>query len=222
MHERRWVFFDVGCTLVDETEAHLERLSRLRRLGSPYRELRDADFLDLCELHATRFAPSPYLAALQTLDRSGWKTVASRAAYRHEAERLYPGVLEVLVRLRETFRLGVIANQSAGTANRLRAFGIADAFSVVVSSAEAGLTKPDPRIFARALSLAGCAASDATMVGDRLDNDIGPARAIGLRGIRVLQGFARKQVPRTETERPDETIASIGELSVDVVEALLI
>jgi FMN phosphatase YigB (HAD superfamily) len=97
--------------------------------------------------------------------------------------------------------------------DRLTSFGILDAFSVVVASAEAGFEKPDPQIFKHALALAGCPPQDATMVGDRLDNDIGPANAAGWRTIRVLQGFARHQVPRSGTERPHKTIAAIGDLS---------
>jgi len=217
MRENRWIFFDLGWTLVDETDAHLERFGSLRRLGPPYSGLRDAEYLELCAAHSTRFAPSPFLATIQTLDPAGWKSAKRHATYSHSSERLYPGVHELLSRLRETFRLGVIANQAAGTVDRLKAFGILDTFSVVVSSAEAGLQKPDSRIFAHAQALAGCAAADATMVGDRLDNDIGPANATGWRTIRVLQGFARRQVPRSETERPDGTIGSIGDLSRELI-----
>ena len=213
MNGHRWVFFDLGWTLVDETAAHLERFDRLRRLGPPYSELRDADYLQLCDLHSSRFATSPFLATLKSIDPTGWRSANARATYSPTAERLYPEVPGLLHRLRDAFHLGVIANQSTGTEARLTAFEIMDAFSVVVSSAEAGFEKPDPRIFNHALALAGCSPQDATMVGDRLDNDIGPANAAGWRTIRVLQGFARHQAPRIGTERPHATIPSIGDLS---------
>jgi FMN phosphatase YigB (HAD superfamily) len=83
---------------------------------------------------------------------------------------------------------------------------------VIVASAEAGIAKPDPRIFAHAQASAGCQAEDATMVGDRLDNDIGPAKSAGWRTVRVLRGFSRLQRPRCEEERPDLTISSLAEL----------
>ena len=212
MSEHRWLFFDLGCTLIDETAAQRERFGRLRRLGPPYAGLRDADYFERCEFHATHFASSPFLAMLQELDPTGWDAAKSEATYDPRAERLYPGVPGMLVALRDAYHLGIVANQSAGTPDRLAAFGILDAFSVVVSSAEAGIEKPDPRIFTRALALAGCSPHHATMVGDRLDNDIGPAKAEGWRTVRVLQGFARGQVPRSGTERPDATIGSIADL----------
>ena len=132
--------------------------------------------------------------------------------YDPSSERLYPGVPEVLAALQPSYRLGVIANQSVGTIARLQSFGIHDAFEVIVASAEVGLSKPDPRIFDHALSLAKCTPESATMVGDRLDNDIGPANRAGWHTVRVLQGFSRTQSPRSETEKPDETVESIREL----------
>jgi FMN phosphatase YigB (HAD superfamily) len=41
------------------------------------------------------------------------------------------------------------------------------------------------------------------MVGDRLDNDIRPAKQLGWQTIRALQGFAWVQVPRDADEEPD-------------------
>jgi len=53
------------------------------------------------------------------------------------------------------------------------------------------------------------------MVGDRIDNDIGPAKSQGWNTIRVRQGFSRFQRPRGPGEVPDMTIEKIGELSAN-------
>lgn len=135
------------------------------------------------------------------------------AGYDHSHERLYVGLAASLKQLAESHRLGVIANQSAGVSSRLESLGIRDLFSVIVASAEVGLSKPDARIFAHAQSLAGCSAGDITMVGDRLDNHIGPAKASGWHTVRVLQGFSRMQEPRTRLESPDHTLDSVSEIS---------
>lgn len=208
----RWIFFDLGWTLVDETAAHLARFHRLRVHRPHYAAVSDDEFVLLCEARATEFAPSPFLAMLRRLDPANWESAAEVAEYDHTQEKLYPGVAGVLEHLRRYFRLGVIANQSSGTAARLKRFGIFDVFSAVVASAEVGLCKPDPRIFTYAQDLADCPPGNATMVGDRLDNDIGPARAAGWRTVRILQGFSRHQQPRDEGERPHHTISSVTEL----------
>jgi HAD superfamily hydrolase (TIGR01549 family) len=211
-----WLFFDLGWTLVDETAAHVDRFGKLRSLGSRYSAISDKDFVLLCERHATQFAPSPFLAALESVDPVNWESLREVARYDHSRERLYPGVTDLLERLSESFRLGLIANQSTGMADRLRRFGIHDAFGVIVASAEAGFSKPDPRIFAHAQAIAGCRSEHATIVGDRLDNVIGPAKTAGWRTVRVLQGFSRHQQPRGDDEAPDCTVGAVTELPLDM------
>ena len=51
------------------------------------------------------------------------------------------------------------------------------------------------------------------MVGDRIDYDIRPAKTLGWRTIRVLQGFARAQVPRNAAEEPDYAVENLAGIS---------
>lgn len=81
-----------------------------------------------------------------------------------------------------------------------------------MASAEAGCAKPDLRIFTMALDKAGCEARDAIMVGDRLDNDIVPAKKLGMKTIWVRQGYAIYQSMDDESKRPDHIVDSIDEL----------
>ena len=108
--------------------------------------------------------------------------------------------------------LGLIANQSPGTEARLRKYGITRFFGLVLASAELGLSKPDPAIFALALERVGCGVDHAWMVGDRLDNDIRPAKLAGWRTIRILNGYNARQRPRDELDIPDYTISTLSEI----------
>jgi FMN phosphatase YigB (HAD superfamily) len=92
---------------------------------------------------------------------------------------------------------------------RLTRWGLIPFISVCVASAEVGLEKPDPAIFDLALRHAGCAASEAVMIGDRLDNDIRPARLLGWKTVRVFQGPGRFQSPRDSWDEPDDTVANV-------------
>ena len=224
MNNIEWIFLDLGWTLVDETRAHRARLEGVRERLARFGLRHSVDeLMSMCEHAATDFAPSPFSdfapspfrGMLADLDLSDdrIRTVERSVRYEHENEILYPGVPELLASLSRRFKLGVIANQSEGTEDRLARWRIRDPFSLVFASAEFGLSKPDPEIFRRAISLAGCAPERALMVGDRLDNDIGPARSQGWKTIRVLQGFSRFQAPRVANEIPDLTISSIQELS---------
>ena len=211
----KWIFFDIGWTLVDETEAHRARLAETRALlagfGQPYSV---EQLMALCVQAATDFAPSPFHGMLASLGLSDAQLVEVRRSVRYAKaeERLYPGVPGLLASLSRQYKFGVIANQTEGTEKRLAKWGIRGHFSLIFASTELGLSKPDPQIFAGALAAAGCNPAEAVMVGDRLDNDIGPAKSQGWRTVRVRQGFSRLQAPRGPHETPDMTISEIREL----------
>ena len=74
----------------------------------------------------------------------------------------YPDVRPALERLHASYRLFAISNGNAD----LHRCGISDLFAGHVTASAAGAAKPDPRIFARLLELAGVAASQVVHIGD--------------------------------------------------------
>lgn len=115
-------------------------------------------------------------------------------------------------KLHRYYKIGIIANQSLGSKERLETFGILKYIDVVVASAEEGVAKPDKRIFEIALQQAGCKLEEAVMVGDRLDNDIVPANEIGMYTIWIKQGNWKDACPTEELEQPDMTVENLSEL----------
>lgn len=137
------------------------------------------------------FAPRLVVKAIEKLvdDPACRRAIAVEAAYPKELEAPYEGDEEVLRTLSSSYKIGVIANQSAGSTDRLTKWGLMPFISTCLCSFELGLEKPDPAIFELALRRARCVASQAVMIGDRLDNDIRSARLLGWRTIRVTQGL---------------------------------
>ena len=72
--------------------------------------------------------------------------------------------------------------------------------------------KPNPAIFRLALEQAQCEPHQVVMIGDRIDNDIRPAKLLGWKTIRLLQEFARVQRPRNLEEEPDFTVNNLREI----------
>lgn len=98
--------------------------------------------------------------------------------------RAYPDVLPALAELRERgLTLVIASNWDCSLPDWLERSGITALVDGVVTSAEVGAPKPDPRVFERALAIAGVAAPDALHVGDKLDNDVGGAGAAGVRAV---------------------------------------
>ena len=212
----RWLFFDLGYTLINEDAAAMGRLAqvsdslRQRRITASPEELRAA-----LEAASARFDPNPFRSLLLafTDDEDVIAFVRSSGRYPKELESPYPQARRLLERLAGQYKLGVIANQPPGTPERLERYGLARYFDVCVSSGDVGISKPDAAIFHLALERAGCVPGESMMIGDRLDNDIRPAKALGFGTVRILQGPARLQQPREDAETPDVTVANLDELA---------
>ncbi len=69
-------------------------------------------------------------------------------------EKLYDASYSVISNLYGKYNLGIIANQTLGTQERINNWGIGQFFDVVMASAEAGCAKPDPKIFTMTLQKA--------------------------------------------------------------------
>ena len=93
------------------------------------------------------------------------------------------GNVPLLRELARRCRLGVVSNFYGNLARVCDDAGIHSFFQVLVDSAEVGCTKPDPRIFRRALEALDVPASAATFVGDSLPRDMAGARGVGMRHI---------------------------------------
>lgn len=120
--------------------------------------------------------------------------------------RLHDGARELVATLRARgLVVGLISNWSARLGPLLEALGLAQAFDVVLGSAELELEKPDPRLFRLALERARVAPERALHAGDRLDLDVEGARAAGLRAVLVDHAGrldpARLPCPRVRTLR---------------------
>lgn len=196
----KWIFFDMGSTLIDESVAIEHRIREVIE-GT---EITYEQFIEKEVFFAKQNKP----ADLATLEYFGLK----KTPWHKEDERLYPEAAECLECLHKQYKIGIIANQSLGSEERLERFGIRKYIDIVVASAEEGVAKPDRRIFEIALARAGCKPDEAVMVGDRLDNDIVPANELGMYTIWIKQGNWIYANPKEKLESPDWTIWSLKEL----------
>ncbi|MBI5288294.1 MAG: HAD family hydrolase [Chloroflexi bacterium] len=109
-------------------------------------------------------------------------------------------------------KLGLAANQPHTTLDVLDRHGIGGYFHHREVSGTHGYLKPDPRLFLRCCEDLGVAAEDCIMVGDRIDNDIAPAKLLGMRAVLFRTGRHIAQQPRSHAEAPDAEVRSAAEL----------
>ena len=206
MENIKCIFFDVGYTLINENDVWEQRCIEQA-------EMEDAKILGLSnrQIYEEIIRAS---AAYQPQYRTVVKKFGflKPAPYRHELEKLYDNADLVLQKLSQKYKLGIIANQTDGLVGRLNEFGILKYFSFIISSWDYKIMKPDIKLFQIAVEKSGYNACEAVMVGDRLDNDIFPAKSIGMKTIWIKQGFGGMQNPKTDEYLPDAEIGSLSDL----------
>ena len=203
---------DVGETLIDETriwslwadELGVPRLTFLAALGSVI--ARGGEHRDVFPI----FGADDWQLRMASVE----------GAYGgFGVDDLYPDALPALAALRERgFRLSIVANQPASRSDELRAIGVEG--EVVAMSEQLGVAKPAPAFFARALELMGSPdPADVAYVGDRVDNDLLPAMAAGMRAVWIRRGpWGVIQHP-PEGTRPALTVGTLDELVERIDEA---
>jgi putative hydrolase of the HAD superfamily len=105
---------------------------------------------------------------------------------RPQTWREVPGARSLLLRLRSLrWATAIVSNFDRRLPNILQGLGLAELFDAVVLCSDVGAAKPEAAIFHRALERLQVPASRAVVVGDDEEQDIGGARAAGLRAIDV-------------------------------------
>jgi FMN phosphatase YigB (HAD superfamily) len=205
----RWVCFDVGETLLDETgfwggwadhlgvarDAFRRELAGVIARGEHHRRVFDA------------FRPGfdPGAAAADRLaagDDPGFRP-----------EDLFPDVRPCFAALRAAgCRIGIAGNTSVLTEHTVMRCGLGQDF--IASSSRWGVDKPARGFFARLAETCGAAPSEIAYVGDRIDNDAEPARRFGMTGVWLRRGlWAAVQRSWPEAACAAPAIGSLAELS---------
>ena len=206
MKNLKCIFFDIGYTLINEDDVWERRC------------IEQAEMDDVKMLNISHKEIYEEIIQASMAYQPQYRTVVKKfgflksAPYRHEFEKLYDKVEFVLQALSQKYKLGIIANQADGLADRLSSWGILKYFSFIISSWDNQIMKPDLKLFQIALEQSGYMPYETVMIGDRLDNDIFPAKTIGMKTIWIKQGFGGMQKPKTEEYLPDIEIKNLSEL----------
>lgn len=99
--------------------------------------------------------------------------------------QLEDGAIEVLTELKKRgCKLGLVTNDNNLIGNLFEKFDLEKHFDVIISSYKIGIAKPNPEIYTLCAEKLGVTNfSEITMVGDKLDRDVEPPIALGMRGI---------------------------------------
>lgn len=180
------VVFDVGETLIDETRIWNRWAERI---GVP-------GFALLGAIGGMAATGRPLAEAFELL-RPGIDLAAEDAAWaaaepdslrnNFDADDLYPDVRSGLGELRRRgLRVIIAGNQPPQAKSALERMELP--VDAIYTSAEWELEKPDPKFFVRVAEVTEVAAAEICYVGDRVDNDVLPVLAAGMRPVLIRRG----------------------------------
>lgn len=207
----RALVFDVGETLIDET-----------RIWSRWAD----------RLGVTRFTMLGVLGGMAALDRSfedafrllrpGFEVEAEQEAWKRDdpdglrvdfdADDLYPDVRPALAALRDLGHELIIAgNQPPQARDALVAMDLP--VDAIHTSDGWGVAKPAPEFFAKVVAVSGREPGEILYVGDRLDNDVLPARAAGMRTALIRRGpWGHLHAERPQAAEADHVVDDLHAL----------
>jgi len=202
------VFFDIGYTLIDETR---QWRTWAEHIQVPYEKF-EATLRDVIarDEHHTR---------VFEILKPGFDLKAARAARAaagkpdtYTISDLYPDALPCLNELKRLgYLIGLAGNQPQTAEAALAAMNVpAD---IIASSAHWGVEKPSPAFFARIIAEAKCSTAEIAYVGDRLDNDVIPARDAGMKAIFLIRGlWGEDHAKRPQADLAHAKLTSLDDL----------
>ena len=201
----RGVLFDLDDTLFDHNHATVCTTGALRESEPafavwPLEELRrrHSDVLEVIHREvisgrmsiddARRERFRRLLAAAGAGEKALERAPEMAARYREEYQRYWrpvAGAVELLIALKSRgFKVAIVTNNlTAEQEMKIRRCAFDAHVDALITSENAGASKPDVEIFTAALTAAGIANSEAVMVGDAWDTDIAGALAASIRPV---------------------------------------
>jgi HAD superfamily hydrolase (TIGR01662 family) len=146
------------------------------------------------------------------LDEERQRRVDQGCAETFDASDLYPDAVPAIAELKRLgYQVGVAGNQTARAHDILLGLGLP--VDWIATSSRWGIEKPMTEFFARVAEACAVQPSEVAYVGDRLDNDILPAKAAGLRTVFIRRGpWGRWVAEQGDAGAADTRIDSLLEL----------
>jgi HAD superfamily hydrolase (TIGR01509 family) len=214
------VIFDLDGVLVESEQVWDEVRERFaEERGGRWHADAQREMMGMSSLEWSRYMSEELGVPLAPQQISTAVAERVAAAYRDELP-LLPGAADAVRRLAERWRLGLASSSNRAVIDLvLELAGVADCFSVAVSSEEVGRGKPAPDVYLEAAARLQVEPERAVAVEDST-NGLLAARAAGLGVVAVP---SRSFPPTAEAlEAADVVVGSLHELTPTAVEAALV
>jgi len=210
MAKRRFIFFDVGNTLLFPNRPRIlaplpadrhPTLAAWQALERRTKQEFDQGMMGGRVDHGFWWTFHTYLLEeLGALNDGVRDALVEQTQYSANWDQILPGTRDALQRIRQNHALAVISNADGKIDAVLERCGIADCFQSITDSGIVGHEKPHPEIFAAALRAMKAEASESLYVGDVYSVDYLGATRVGMQGMLFDVSGAYRELgfPRVE------------------------
>jgi len=211
MAKRRFIFFDVGNTLLFPNRARLlapiaadkhPTLEAWQALERRTKHEFDQGLIRGEIDHSFWWTFHTYLLnELDAFDEGVRDTLVENTQNSANWDQILPGTREALDRIRDRYAIAVISNADGRIDLVLGRCGICDCFASITDSGIVGREKPHPEIFAAALREMNADPADSLYVGDVYSVDYVGARNAGMDAVLfdVSGAYRARGLPRVES-----------------------
>jgi HAD superfamily hydrolase (TIGR01509 family) len=211
MAKRRFIFFDVGNTLLFPNRARMlapvaaekhPSLEAWQALERRTKQEFDQGLISGNIDHGFWWTfHSHLLNQLNAFDESVRNTLVENTQNSANWDQILPGTREALERIRERYAIAVISNADGHIDAVLDRCGICDCFASITDSGNVGHEKPHPEIFAAALREMQADPAESLYVGDVYSVDYIGARNAGMDAVLfdVSGAYRGRALPRVES-----------------------
>lgn len=130
--------------------------------------------------------------------------------------RVFAGIDKEIREISRHFKIGIAGQYGREIIDLLEKQHLLEHFTYHLTQDDFSITKPDPRYLEQITQAIGVEPRECILVGDRIDNDIIPAKQLGMKIILVRVGLHRYQQPRIPFEIPDAQLDGIAGLAAVV------
>jgi putative hydrolase of the HAD superfamily len=211
MAKRRFIFFDVGNTLLFPNRARIlaplpaERHPTLEQWQAVERCTKQE--FDQCMIggkvdHGFWWTFHTHLLEeMHALNDGVRDALVENTQVSANWDQILPGTREALERIRRDYAIAVISNADGRIGAVLRRCGIADCFQAVTDSGVVGHEKPHRAIFEAALAAMKAEAAESLYVGDVYSVDYVGASNAGMEALLfdVSGAYRGRELPRVES-----------------------
>lgn len=187
-----WIFFDIGGVIGDESDFQsIREQYDLQAAQSINSDIVMSDIRNVWRQASSMIGDlDENVLSLCVHDEGDLQEAVQRMrAFKDSSPRYYdvlrirPEAKEVLSRLAQTYKLGLMANQGKEVKDILSKYGILEYFCSTSVSVDHSLSKPNPAFYEAILHASGTNPLRSAMVDDNIERGLIPAKNLDMKTI---------------------------------------